>query len=105
MPHNRLLKKYCTCDIPVLPAGLIACCSQVPRFCSSDWGAVANVFVRPGSIEFAVTPSFVSSLAKPLTNPMIPVVVAVAHARYRQARSLRAVLARAQSKFVMIRQP
>src|ERR1700739_187100 len=32
---------------PVISSGspnrLIACCSQVARFCSSDWGAIASV--------------------------------------------------------------
>ena len=43
----------------------------------SDWGAVACVLLRPGSTAFAVMPSFATSFAKPLMNPMIPIFVAM----------------------------
>src|SRR5258706_8576547 len=46
------------------PSRLMACCSQVARFCASGCGAVASVFVRPGKTAFAVMPSLATSFAK-----------------------------------------
>jgi hypothetical protein len=46
-------------------------------FCSSDWDAVANVFVRPGNTALAVMPSLATSFAKPRINPMVPIFVAM----------------------------
>src|SRR6266853_5282275 len=65
---------------PVTSSGssirLMACCSQVARFWSSDCGAVARVFVRPGNTAFAVIPSFATSFANSLMNPIMPIFVA-----------------------------
>ena len=68
-------KKHCTSNILRFSQPLDRLLFHVSRFCSSDCGAIASVFVRPGNTEFAVMPSFATSFAKPLMNPMIPIFV------------------------------